>query len=223
MPAAGRIAVCAAALAIAAALPLRGAIRTECDVAWGGGGDRELRLRLAVDRGAPVIRELAIRARGGAWRTLAAEARPEFRVASGFRRMSNQQMQPLRELGVELTPAIVDAKKWDAFWDAPLDLSAPARGRGGAEFSGNPPPAQGIAGQPGLPRKPEEIERAAAAFSADRCEVKTTAGRTEISFPGLRLGVLPHRERGGCDADGGAGGRDRLDAASAHEGIDRIS
>jgi hypothetical protein len=162
----------------------------DCDVTWDGAGDRELRLRLAVEGGAPVVRELATRARGGAWRTLAADVRPEFRVVSGLRRMSNQQMQPLRELGVEVTPAVVAEKKWDAFWDAPLDLSAPARGRGGAEFTGNPPPAQGIAGQPGLPRQAGEIERATATFASDRCEVKREGRRTTMAFPGLRLGVF---------------------------------
>jgi hypothetical protein len=69
---------------------------------------------------------------------------------SGLRRMSNQQMQPLRGLGVELTSEIVDKYRWDPFWDAPLDLSPPS-GRGG-----NPPPAAGVANQPGLPRKSDE-------------------------------------------------------------------
>jgi len=152
------------------------------EISWDGGGDRDLRMRFALDNGTPAIRELAIRKRGGAWRTLASNVRPEFRVVSGFRRMSNQQIQPLRELGVELTPEIVNEKKWDAFWDAPLDLN-PQVGRGG-----NPPPAAGVAGQPGLPRKAEEIQRADATYTADRCDVKTGAARTDVSFPGMHLG-----------------------------------
>ena len=72
--------------------------------------------------------------------------------------MSNQQIQPLVGLNVPITPAIIDEHKWDAFWDAPLDLNPqPARG-------GNPPPAAGIANQPGLPRKADEITRATAAY-----------------------------------------------------------
>src|SRR5262249_14174799 len=153
------------------------------EVAWDG-GDRDLRMRFAIDNGTPAIRELAIRKRGSAWRTLASNVRPEFRVVSGLRRMSNQQMQPLRELGVELTPEIVNEKKWDAFWDAPLDLN-PQVGRGG-----NPPPAGGVAGQPGLPRKPDEIQRATARYTADRCDVTTGAARTDVSFPGVHLGVF---------------------------------
>ena len=64
-------------------------------VTWDGERDRDLRLRLAIDDGTPTIRELAIRRKGSPWTTLAANAQPEFRVVSGFRRMSNQQLQPL--------------------------------------------------------------------------------------------------------------------------------
>ena len=151
-------------------------------VSWAGESDRELRLRLAVESGTPIVRDLSIRRKGSAWTTLAANARPEFRVVAGFRRMSNQQIQPLTGLNVPITPQIVDEHKWDAFWDAPLDLNTqPARG-------GNPPPAAGIANQPGLPRKAEEITRATASYRADRCEVKTDGARLEITFPGLQLG-----------------------------------
>ena len=62
-------------------------------VSWDGDRGRDVRLRLGIDAGTPSIRELAIRRKGSAWTTLAAHAQPEFRVVSGFRRMSNQQMQ----------------------------------------------------------------------------------------------------------------------------------
>src|SRR6185295_10486433 len=65
---------------------------------WDGERTQEVRLRLAVDAGAPVIRELAVRRKGGTWAALAANAAPEFRVVAGLRRMSNQQLQPLNEL-----------------------------------------------------------------------------------------------------------------------------
>src|SRR5471032_93045 len=55
-------------------------------VTWDGERDRDLRLRLGIDAGTPTIRELAIRRKGGAWTVLAANAQPEFRVTSGFRR-----------------------------------------------------------------------------------------------------------------------------------------
>jgi hypothetical protein len=156
-------------------------------LAWDAERDRGVRMRLAIDGGIPTIRELAVRRSGGAWAVLAANAQPEFRVVSGFRRMSNQQIQPLTGLGVAITPAIVDEHKWDAFWDAPLDLN-PQVGRGG-----NPPPAAGVANQPGLPRNAEEITRATASYRADRCEVKTDGARLEVTFPGLALGPFAGR------------------------------
>ena len=156
-------------------------------LAWDAERDRSVRMRLWIDAGTPTIRELAIRRTGAAWTTLAVDAQPEFRVVSGFRRMSNQQIQPLAGLGVAITSAIVDEHKWDAFWDAPLDLN-PQPGR-----AGNPPPAAGVADQPGLPRKADEITRADAIYRADRCEVKTDGARLEITFPGLQLGPFAGR------------------------------
>src|SRR4029077_9760061 len=153
-------------------------------VAWSGDRGQELRIRFGINGGTPTIEELAVRKRGGAWSVLAAKVTPDFRVISGLRRMSNQQMAPLRGLGVELTSEIVDKYRWEPFWDAPLDLSAPS-GRGG-----NPPPAEGVANQPGLPRKPDEIKRAAAVYHTSSCQVRTNGARLEIAFPGVQLGVF---------------------------------
>src|SRR5689334_7482438 len=148
---------------------------------WDGDRTQEVRLRLGVDGGAPAVRELAVRRKGGAWAVLAANAAPEFRIAAGMRRMSNQQLQPLHELKVPITQAIIDEHKWDAFWDAPLNLGPSGRG-------GNPPPADGIADQPGLPRKADEVTRAAAVYAVKSCDVKTDGARIEAAFPGVTLG-----------------------------------
>ena len=153
-------------------------------VAWSGDRNQELRLRFGIASGVPTIQELAVKRGSGSWGVLAANATPDFRVISGLRRMSNQQMSPLRGLGVELTPQIVDRFRWEPFWDAPLDLGAPG-GR-----IGNPPPAEGVANQPGLPRRPEEIKRAAAVYRVTTCDVKTNGARLEITFPGVQLGVF---------------------------------
>ena len=153
-------------------------------VTWDGDRNQEVRLRFAVDRGTPTIQELAVRKKGGQWTILATNAIADYRIVSGVRRMSNQQMSPLRGLGVDLTSEIVDKYRWDPFWDAPLDLSAPS-GRGG-----NPPPAEGVANQPGLPRKPDEVKRAAAVYRSTGCEVKTNGARLEIVFPGVHLGMF---------------------------------
>jgi hypothetical protein len=153
-------------------------------VAWSGDRNQDLRMRFAIAGGTPTIEELAVRRRGGAWSVLASNVTPDFRVVSGLRRMSNQQMAPLRGLGVELNSEIVDRYRWEPFWDAPLDLAVPS-GRGG-----NPPPAEGVANQPGLPRKPEEIKRAAAVYHTTGCQVRTNGARLEIVFPGVQAGVF---------------------------------
>jgi hypothetical protein len=156
-------------------------------VAWDGDAKDTLRLRLGIDDGTPTVLELAVRGSDGSWRTVAEHATPEFRVVSGLRRMSNQQLQPLRELKVPITPAVIDKEKWHAFWDAPLFINPTPR------QGGNPPPADGIAGQPGMPRQPAEIRRASATFRTQRCAVTTNGSRLEISFDGLEVGVFAGR------------------------------
>ena len=52
---------------------------------------------------------------------------------------------------------------------------------------------KGVANQPGLPRKPEEVQRAAGSFQTSGCEVKTNGSRLEITFPGVTLGIFSGR------------------------------
>ena len=106
-------------------------------VQWSGERNQDLRLRFVLANGTPTIQELAVRRAGAGWGVVASNATSDYRVTTGLRRMSTQQIAPLRGLGVELTNEIVDKYRWDPFWDAPLDMSPP-NGRGG-----NPPPAQG--------------------------------------------------------------------------------
>lgn len=155
-------------------------------VTWDGERTQEVRLRFAIEGGAPLIRELAVHRKGTPWAVLAANVTPEFRVVAGMRRMSNQQLQPLNELKVPITAAIIDEHKWDAFWDAPLHLGPVTRG-------GNPPPAEGIANQPGLPRKADEIVRSAARYALQGCDVKTNGARLDVAFPGVQLGPFTGR------------------------------
>ena len=158
------------------------------ELTWDGDNNQELRLRLGILEGTPTIKDLAIRRDGGArWVSVAGNVTPEFHVVSGFRRITNQQLNPLRRLGVELTPEIIDEKKWDAFWDAPLDLDQ-AEGR-----VGNPPPPEGVANQPGLPRRLDEVRRTTATYRAESCQVKTNGARLEVSFPGMDIGVFSGR------------------------------
>jgi hypothetical protein len=150
-------------------------------VEWTGAGEEQLRLLFAAPDGTPTIAELALRRDGGSWMTVARDAGFEFTIVEGIRRISNQQLSPLRGLGVELTSEIVDRYKWDVFWDAPLDLSTEVR-------TGNPPPADGVAHQPGLPRSADELRRGEAQFAATSCSVTSTGGRASIVFDGLTLG-----------------------------------
>jgi len=131
-------------------------------VSWKG-DNADLKMSFAIDHGTPTIRELAIRGKDGQWNTLATMVTPEFRVVSGLRRVSAQQLRPesLAALGVKLTPEIMDAWnhqeergddwlkiaersgqltaetldriKWEAFWDAPLYIKG----------SGERPPSHG--------------------------------------------------------------------------------
>src|SRR5262245_15286330 len=153
-------------------------------ISWNGDADQELRLSFGITGGTPVMRELAIRREEGVWTTLATNVTPELRVTSGVRRISNQQLAPLRALGVKLTADIIDRFRWEPFWDAPLDLASPV-GPGG-----NPPPVEGVANSPGLPRKREEIKEALATYRVTGCEVRSNGGRMEVVFPGVTLGVF---------------------------------
>jgi hypothetical protein len=201
-----RTAVCLAALLVcastAAADPLtctlseyRSAVGLTAAVAgdvltatWDGDAGQQVRLRLAVVGGAATIQEIAVRPQGRDWQVVATSLTPEYRVVTGLRRVTEQQLQPLRQLKVELTPKLVDEIKWDAFWDAPLNVEPIENTRTGAI-----PPLKGIGSQPGLPRMPEEIARADARYAVRGCAVKTNGARLEIAFDGVQLGVFDGR------------------------------
>src|SRR2546421_9637155 len=78
----------------------------------------------------------------------------------------------MRALKLQLTPELIDKQKWNAFWDAPLDIP-------GAPNT-----------NPDLPRTPAEIRRATATYNATGCRVKTEGARLEVSFPGLSMGIF---------------------------------
>ena len=147
-------------------------------VTWNGDPGRQVRLRLAVHDGTPTFDEIAVHDTSGVWTTVAAGVTPEFRVVTGVRRMTEQQLSPLRALDVAITPEVVAEKQWDAFWDAPLDVPG-MDGRGRTNV--------------GMPRTPDEIQRATATWDVTGCTVATHGGRLEVAFPGLRLGLFSGR------------------------------
>src|ERR1700722_19223146 len=105
---------------------------------WDGEKNNELRLRLSLQNGTPVIQDVSLRQKGGTWVTLATNLEPEFHVVSGLRRMTDQQILPLKGLGIKITPQILDQDRWEAFWDAPLNVPGIQASHGGAT-----PPAEG--------------------------------------------------------------------------------
>ena len=159
-------------------------------VTWSGEGDQEVRLRLSVNGGTPTIEELALRHGTGDWTTLASNVVPDYSVMTGMRRMSNQQLEPLYGLGVKITQAELNKYRWDPFWDAPFDMSTPKANANGS--FGNPPPPAGLPGtdQPGLPRKPEEVQKATAVYAVKNCNVATEGSRITVSYPGVKLGLF---------------------------------
>src|SRR5262245_4402207 len=86
-------------------------------VAWAGERGAETRARFAIDGGQPLVRDLAVRRGTAPWTTLGRNLVPEYRVTTGVRRMTEQQAQPLRDAGVQLTPEVIDKNRWYAFWD----------------------------------------------------------------------------------------------------------
>jgi hypothetical protein len=141
-------------------------------LSWQGERGHELRASFTVSSGEPVIKELAARKSGGNWVVLGADLKPEFEVTSGRRRISNQQLQPLKALGRAITPELIEKEKWNAFWDAPLEV----------------PGSEGT--NPDLPRSPDEIKRALATYKVNGCVVKTNGARLELSFAGFSAGIF---------------------------------
>ena len=141
-------------------------------VIWDGEEDDELRLCLKIQDQKPVVHELAIRPRNAQWKVLGQNLLPEFSVTCGKRRMSQQQLGPLRNLGCEITPELIEEEKWNTFWDAPLNV----------------PGISSI--NHGMPRQESEISRGSAAYKTTECRVETNGARLEISFPGLSLGIF---------------------------------
>ncbi len=154
-------------------------VSVEADIltlGWTGDARADLRMRLVIQNAQPMVRELAIRRRGGAWAVLGQDLSPEYHVTSGIRRLSYQQSQPLEATGVEITQDVIDREKWYVFWDAPLVIPGVTEGRNPLNW--------------GVPRSPDEIRRMDAAFNTSSCGVKTDGARLEVTFPGLEIGIF---------------------------------
>jgi hypothetical protein len=141
-------------------------------LSWDGERGEQLRASFTIRDGQPMVTELAAKGAKGAWKILGSNLTPEFEITTGKRRMSEQQMGPLRSMKAAITPELIAKEKWNAFWDAPLMV--PGRPKTNLD----------------LPRSPEEIRRVWASYRATGCQVKTDGARVEVTFPGLEAGLF---------------------------------
>jgi hypothetical protein len=153
------------------------------ELRWRGQGGDALVLNLAIDGAAPKIAALSV---NGA--QVVSDAEIWFDIKSGMRRITNQQLEPLRKLGVPITQEEVDEHKWDAFWDAPFNVASP-NPRARMEIS-NQPPAEGILGQKGLPRTEDEIVSQPTRYALTACTVQSDGARATVTLPGVTAGVF---------------------------------
>ena len=139
---------------------------------WGGERGQQLRAVIGVQQDQPFIQELAAKKNNGSWVSLAKNLTPEYEVMTGKRRMSEQQLAPLRKLKMPITPELLEKERWNAFWDAPLNIP------------GNPGTSED------LPRTADEIRRDTAKFHVTSCAVSSDGARTEVTLAGVDLGLF---------------------------------
>src|SRR3979490_1745118 len=80
-------------------------------VSWAGQNGADLRARYAIDGGQPVGRDLAVKKAGGKWTTLGKNLAPEYHVVTGIRRMADDQANPLKAAGIELTEEVINKNR----------------------------------------------------------------------------------------------------------------
>ena len=175
-------------------------------VSWTGQNGADLRARYAIDGGQPEVRELAVKKAGGQWTTLGRNLTPEYHVVSGVRRMADDQANPLRAAGIELTEDVINKHRWYAFWDAPLVMPGSQEMKDEAAWQRSQQQPEGGGGRGGrggqtrdplvpnrtlgTPRTPSEIRRADASFHTTSCSVKTDGASLIVTFPGLSMGIF---------------------------------
>jgi hypothetical protein len=138
---------------------------------WAGEANEQLRANFALRDGQPVVRELAARTGGSAWMVLGRDLTPEFQVTTGKRRISPQQVENLKKLGID-SPEEEEKRKWNTFWDAPLVVP----GHKGHTTD--------------LPRHEEEIRRGTSSFATTTCKLASDGDRVSVTFDGLTLGIF---------------------------------
>lgn len=146
------------------------AVREGVSLSWTGEGGMQLRAIFALQNNQPVVRELAARRSDGAWIVLGQDLTPQFEVTTGERRISSTILSILKKNHQD-TPAMIEAYKWNVFWDAPLVVP-------------------GTSHMAGPPRTESSIARAQVNYASNTCTVKTDGDRISVIFNGLALGLF---------------------------------
>src|SRR5438067_7169565 len=113
--------------------------------------------------------------------------------------MADDQANPVRAAGIELTQDVFNKDRWYAFWDAPLvmpgsqEMQDEAAWRRSQQVAGDNAGGRGGRGQAetrdplmpnrtlGTPRSPSEIRRADSSFRTTSCTVKTDGASLNVS------------------------------------------
>lgn len=155
-------------------------------ITWDGDAGNPMRIRFCVLDGQPLIRDISIGSQNGIWKKILSDVIPEFRIVSGIRRVTQQQTEPLEDLGVALDLEKLDEIKWDAFWDAPLYLDD----KPPLSHKSSIPAREPYLSHPGMPRKPEEIRRSDVSYRTTSGRVVTNGARIEVIFDGIKAGIF---------------------------------
>jgi hypothetical protein len=142
---------------------------------WPGERGDELRARFGLRDGQPLIEELAARkagGQGGGWVVLGSNLLPEFQVTTGRRRLSAIEAETLKKMNAE-TPENIELYKWNAFWDAPLEV-----------------PGTQDKHLVGAARTADEIKRATVVYKSSACRATSDGERVSVIFDGLTLGLF---------------------------------
>ena len=135
-------------------------------------GATRLRARFGIERGGPVIRELAVVATSGHWESLMSDARPGFRVTELKRTDTRLVARPVGGRGSDTDSRALGEDKSRAFQDS--NRSSPAEESVGTDAR----------------EDAERITRSEAIFDLKACRVGSEVDRLELSLDGLTLGSL---------------------------------
>ena len=142
------------------------------ELSWNGARGQQLRAALTLRDGRPSFPSSPRANPSGNWIVLGRNLTPEFEVTSGERRLSEQQMAPLRALGIAAHAGSDRAREVECV----LGCAADGARRTGTISTCRASPKRSAA--PGR------------TYHATGCKVKTDGARLEVDIPRPRAGHL---------------------------------